>query len=341
MNINIGDKVKFLNEVGEGTVTSWMDKKTVMVKTKDDFEMPVLVSELIVMEKAAQEVEKKPEVPEMIADPSEETLDEEELVMDEEIAIGIKLKKNTAEIQAFLINNSSYYLYYNAGIEKEGEEVRLSGGELEPGIKVYLGKILPENMERDIRLICSLIFWNKGFYRNLQPVQRKLILDPSAIVTGIALTENEYFEQKAAIYILHSFRQKGDVVEDKLSDLRDLKKIIQQKEQTLERQPVRTATAKNDPEEVDLHIECILDDYKDLSPGEIIQAQLGRFETSLNTAILHNTRRMVFIHGIGNGKLKHILRKTLDRKYPDLRYQDASFREYGYGATMVIIPGKK
>lgn len=340
MKVNIGDKVKFLNDIGEGVVTSYMDKKTVMVKTEDDFEMPVLVNELIVMEPAEVTVEKKPERPEKVSDPSAEMEEEEELLMDEEIAIGIKLKKNSAEIQAFLINNSSYYLYYNTGVEKEGEEVRLSGGELEPGIKVYLGKILPENMEKDIRLICSLIFWNKGFYRGLQPVQRKLVLDPSAIVTGLALTDNDYFEQKAAIYVVHSFRKKEESAEDRVSDLKDLKKIIQQKEQPEERKSP-PASGKNAPEEVDLHIESILEDYKDLSPGEIIQAQMGRFETSLTTAILHNTRKIVFIHGIGNGKLKHEIRKTLDRKYPDLRYQDASFREYGYGATMVINPGKK
>ena len=48
-------------------------------------------------------------------------------------------------------------------------------------------------------------------------------------------------------------------------------------------------------------------------------------------------RRIVFIHGVGNGTLKTELRKQLERKYKGINYQDASFREYGYGATMVII----
>jgi len=47
-------------------------------------------------------------------------------------------------------------------------------------------------------------------------------------------------------------------------------------------------------------------------------------------------RKIVFIHGVGNGVLKNEIRKQLERKYK-VYYQDASFREYGYGATMVII----
>ncbi|HYX08752.1 MAG TPA: Smr/MutS family protein, partial [Bacteroidales bacterium] len=97
---------------------------------------------------------------------------------------------------------------------------------------------------------------------------------------------------------------------------------------------------KNKPgqvEEVDLHIQEIVDDYTGMSNGEIINIQLARFTTSLEGAIRNNVKKIVFIHGVGNGKLKYELRKILDNKYPHLRYQDASFREYGYGATLVVI----
>jgi len=49
-NINIGDKVKFLNEVGGGVVTEIVDKYLVKVMTEDEWEMPALKSELIVVE---------------------------------------------------------------------------------------------------------------------------------------------------------------------------------------------------------------------------------------------------------------------------------------------------
>ena len=74
-----------------------------------------------------------------------------------------------------------------------------------------------------------------------------------------------------------------------------------------------------------------------MSNGEIVETQLARFETSLETALRGNAQKIVFIHGVGNGKLKYELRKKLDKNYPDIRYQDASFKEYGYGATMVYL----
>ena len=38
------------------------------------------------------------------------------------------------------------------------------------------------------------------------------------------------------------------------------------------------------------------------------------------------------------GVLRNALIKELRTHYKQCRYQDASFREYGYGATMVTIP---
>jgi len=90
-------------------------------------------------------------------------------------------------------------------------------------------------------------------------------------------------------------------------------------------------------EEIDLHIESIVDDHSNMSNGEIINTQMARFTTALEGARIGKTKKIVFIHGIGNGKLRYELRKTLDNKYPDLQYNDASFAEYGFGATMVIL----
>jgi dsDNA-specific endonuclease/ATPase MutS2 len=46
---------------------------------------------------------------------------------------------------------------------------------------------------------------------------------------------------------------------------------------------------------------------------------------------------VVFIHGVGNGTLKLEIRRELEKKDKILTFQDASFKEYGYGATMVNL----
>ncbi len=90
-------------------------------------------------------------------------------------------------------------------------------------------------------------------------------------------------------------------------------------------------------EEVDLHIQQIISDYESLTPGEILEAQMARFTTALEGAIRSNQKKIVFIHGRGEGKLKYEIRKKLESDYPGLTFQDASFKEYGYGATLVIL----
>jgi dsDNA-specific endonuclease/ATPase MutS2 len=64
---------------------------------------------------------------------------------------------------------------------------------------------------------------------------------------------------------------------------------------------------------------------------------MDKFHQVMKENLKNKKRKIVFIHGVGNGTLKTELRKALDRKYKGHYYQDASFREYGYGATMVII----
>ena len=48
-------------------------------------------------------------------------------------------------------------------------------------------------------------------------------------------------------------------------------------------------------------------------------------------------QKIVFIHGKGDVVLRKALIDELKRKYSNFRYQDASFQEYGFGATMVTI----
>ena len=48
--------------------------------------------------------------------------------------------------------------------------------------------------------------------------------------------------------------------------------------------------------------------------------------------------RSVFIHGKGEGVLRTALEKELKTTYKNqCRFQDASFREYGFGATMITF----
>lgn len=52
MKINIGDKVRFLNDVGGGIVVKFLKNNMVLVENEDGFEYPINSNEIIVVEKA-------------------------------------------------------------------------------------------------------------------------------------------------------------------------------------------------------------------------------------------------------------------------------------------------
>lgn len=337
-----GDRVKFLHEKGEGRVTGFRGKDTILVEIEDGFEIPFLASELILIEPVISS--KK----EMIIDEIKPSLtefgdhsatEEDQETWDEEVAFAVNLKKGTSQLNAFLINNSTYNLLYTVSQYLEGEDVLLSAGSLEPGVKVHCGKLLPENLETEMFIHISILFYGKSGFKYLKPFARSLKILPAELYNHKLLDENEYFEEPAMVMSIYRFKEESKKeFQNKSLEPADLKKHFEEQNPSL---PTGSKPDENKQvTEVDLHIEAIIENTAGLDNSEIIKIQMDRFRMALDTALLHKTRRIVFIHGVGNGKLKYELRKELDRKYPDLKYQDASYREYGYGATMVFIPSK-
>ena len=88
--------------------------------------------------------------------------------------------------------------------------------------------------------------------------------------------------------------------------------------------------------EVDLHIEELVENWKNRGNAEIVQIQLNHFQKSLDKAIYSNMTKIIFIHGVGTGKLKNEIHQLL-KTYKGIRFYDASYQRYGYGATEVVI----
>lgn len=98
----------------------------------------------------------------------------------------------------------------------------------------------------------------------------------------------------------------------------------------------KLATKKATAREVDLHIEELLESYSQLSNSEILCIQIERFVRELENAIAHREKKIIFIHGTGEGVLKREIRNTL-ADYAGIDFYDAPFNRYGFGATEVVI----
>ncbi len=98
----------------------------------------------------------------------------------------------------------------------------------------------------------------------------------------------------------------------------------------------RSERADESVMEVDLHLHELVDNERGMSDGEKLQYQLSYFERMLATAIRERKRRLIVIHGVGEGVLREEVRKVL-QYYEHLRFDDADPRRYGYGATAVEL----
>ena len=88
--------------------------------------------------------------------------------------------------------------------------------------------------------------------------------------------------------------------------------------------------------EIDLHIEEIVDKPRHMNDGQKLHFQLDHARYCLEEILNIGMKRVVFIHGVGGGVLRHELRKWLNTiQYLDI--VNANYHRYGIGATEVRI----
>lgn len=89
--------------------------------------------------------------------------------------------------------------------------------------------------------------------------------------------------------------------------------------------------------EVDLHIGELTDTLAGMEPKDMLGLQLDEVRKTMKTHSRRIGQKIVFIHGKGEGVLRKAVLDLLKKEYPKAELQDASFREYGFGATLVTI----
>lgn len=89
--------------------------------------------------------------------------------------------------------------------------------------------------------------------------------------------------------------------------------------------------------EVDLHISELTDTMTGLDNAAMLQIQLDEVRRVMTANRQRIGQKIVFIHGKGEGVLRKAVLALLKKEYPKAEIQDASFQEYGFGATQVTI----
>ena len=88
---------------------------------------------------------------------------------------------------------------------------------------------------------------------------------------------------------------------------------------------------------VDLHIDKVTDNWKDLSPFEMLEMQLNAFEKYYELAVAHHQPELIVIHGVGEGKLRDEIHEQLRLKKEVRSFVNQFHPLYGYGATEIYF----
>lgn len=237
----------------------------------------------------------------------------------------------TADLEAWLVNDSSYTLFYNiARREQRGDFVRtIDSGTLAADSKQKIKLYHRTELAEISTLHISLLPYKPTAFVPQAVEVFDMELHPLKFVRASNFTDNDYFDAPALEFTLASSDELADTAAPVIPT------------PVPKANPIPHKRSTKDEEVVDLHADAILDSTENLTPGEILQTQLARFTVALEGAVKSGSstplKRMVFIHGVGKGKLRYEIEKLLKRNYPKLRYQDASFAEYGYGALMIFL----
>lgn len=341
--IKVGDRVKFIDDVGGGIVTGFIGKNMVNVENADGFEVPYPVSMLINVDdpdlNRRDTVAAKP-VDEPVPPPRKEEKLQGHVLAGKDspdfyfCLVPYDSKKPVGgDVDLFLVNDSNFTVMYRYGHYSNEQFTTVKFGQVFPNTRVELETLGREDLVELPDYSFQLLFF-KEEEKELHPaISKKFRINPVKFYKERSFVPNRFFRKNALI-----FQIAENILDTELDKLTrdDLKKVIKAKEKTVQEQK-KAKPVQQEIIEVDLHINELIDDATGLSNKEILEIQLEKVEHEMQAAIQSRTKRIVFIHGVGQGVLKQEVSKLLKGKFPKFSFQDASFKEYGYGATMVML----
>lgn len=355
----VGDRVRYLNAVGGGVIVKI--EGNLAYVDEDGFETPVLLKECVVVDgngfygkdpkapsKEVKEGKPKVEKPEASTTKGQVEVEAVEPLI--ETAGGdtlnvvlayeaVELKHlSTTTYEAYLVNDSNYYLYFTyltRGDNSDGWKARYAGI-VEPNIQLFLGEVSRNDLgEMDRVAIQYVAFKRDKEFALKAPVAVEHSLDTTKFFKLHCFRENPYFDNPViAIDIV-----KNDIAQrPMLIDSSRLEEGMRRKK--ADERPARKPVSKKQAAgiiEVDLHITELLDSIAGLSNSDMLEVQMREFKRVMDENLNNKGQKIVFIHGKGEGVLRKALIDELKRTYKRCEVQDASFREYGFGATQVTI----
>lgn len=206
--MKIGDKVRFLSEVGGGVVTGFQGKNIVLVEDADGFDIPMPINECVVIEtddyniptpaakaaaKKKREEEQQLRTAATAARPSamESQVSEPQSVRLEKPQISVYRQPemkggdilnvflafvpedikavSTTPFETYLVNDSNYYMYYTYSSAEGKSWTARSHGLIEPNTKLLLEEFEKSELNDRERVMVQLVAFKDNRAFTMKP----------------------------------------------------------------------------------------------------------------------------------------------------------------------------
>lgn len=325
-----------------------IDSRMALVAIEDGFEIPVLISELVVVQPEAptnrqaatdalqKELQARQVAEAELQDQARKTQLRRFAKNPEQEGFYLAFVPHeqqwllTGPLDVVLVNHSPVELLYTLHIFADGQWMNADYGQLEPYSKAVI-----ETISRD-----DLNHWTKGVVQGLpvfdqvaeplRPLHAHFHIKPSrfykegSYVQLAVLGEKAVFMQLEPFAALRQTAEKTDAEPVRVqAPVRE--KALIDKHRTAEGEAV-----------VDLHIGELVDNISGLSSHDMFNIQLEYFHKALNSAMAEDYHKVTFIHGVGNGVLKNAIVQALEN-FEGTSSRMASMSKFGVGAIEVLI----
>lgn len=310
--IKLGDKVRFVNENMQGVVTS-IKGNTAGVTIEDDFEIPVMLSELVKI----NDILTKPEAEEK----------------------SVTVKSNFVKV------HSGFHIAFDR-VDDNILELKFHNSESDLGlVAVYEnGKLrhtitieIEKNMALGRFALDKFNQWPE-FTFVITPLDQEY-KTYSTVTKKIRLHAKEFHAGFKQCYFLgrqaYTFRLDDALRQPDIKRL--MEKDFAEPASSGKEKPMFSFSDK--PEKVvDLHISHLVADASGFSPQAMVDLQMKAVAHSIEMAHIHKMKSLVLIHGVGNHYLKNKVKNYLSAQKSIVeRYADADMLTFGGGATEVWL----
>ena len=265
-------------------------------------------------------------------------------------------KISSTKFNAVLVNDSNYYLDFT--FLKRSQNDRgwdlVFRGTVNPNELIDLAVLSHEDLPDYERIVLQAVAYKKDkSFSIIPPMNIKRKLDMTKFHKLHCFRPSKYFD---GIVLEYPLLSAGFEVDQISPDAEEIKKAIENNRPGKELAKELSKKYKVDngkrPEnkqqhespykklpliEIDLHIGELTDTTAGMEPKDMLELQLDVVKKTMAAHSRRAGQKIVFIHGKGEGVLRKAVLDFLKKEYPKADLQDASFREYGFGATLVTI----